>query len=188
METGIEKVFRRIRAIESRFAPQPSAAAEDFSAQLRKEIDRSKPPLQKPRDFTPAAPAAKTAAAPAGSLGEIIEQAARKYGVDPALADAVAKTESDYDPSATSSAGAAGVMQLMPETARALGVRNIYDPRENIDGGVRYLKEMLTAFDGDVTKAVAAYNAGPQAVRNYQGVPPYAETQNYVRKVLDIYR
>lgn len=186
MELGIEKVLRRIRAIESRFAPQQHAGAAAFSRQLQAEIDRSKPLLQSPN---PSASGAKREASVSSEpLGALIERTARRYGVDPALANAVAKTESNYDVNATSSAGAAGVMQLMPETARALGVENLYDPAENVEGGVKYLKEMLTAFDGDVTKAVAAYNAGPQAVKRYQGVPPYAETQEYVRKVLDIYR
>ncbi|MBP2633960.1 MAG: Lytic transglycosylase catalytic, partial [Firmicutes bacterium] len=71
--------------------------------------------------------------------------------------------------------------------ASSLGVTNIYDPRDNIEGGVKYIKQLLNTFDGDVSKAVAAYNAGPQAVKNYNGVPPYAETQNYVKKVLDLY-
>ena len=146
---------------------------------------RQELPQQSPN---PSAGAQREASAPGEPLGALIERTARRYGVDPALANAVAKTESNYDVNATSSAGAAGVMQLMPETARALGVENLYDPAENVEGGVKYLKEMLTTFDGDVTKAVAAYNAGPQAVKRYQGVPPYAETQEYVRKVLDIYR
>lgn len=186
METGIAQVLRRIRAIERKFAPQSHIGSEAFSTRLNAELGRSASSPQAPQR---AVAASKTAAGEAGApLSRIIEQAARKYGVDPALAKAVAKTESNYDPDATSSAGAAGVMQLMPETARALGVKNLYDPQENIEGGVKYLREMLTTFDGDVTKAVAAYNAGPQAVKNYQGVPPYAETRDYVRKVLDIYR
>jgi len=84
--------------------------------------------------------------------------------------------------------GAVGVMQLMPETAQGLGIRNSKDPRENIDGGVRYLKELMTTFDGDVSKAVAAYNAGPQAVKKYNGTPPYSETQAYVTKVMALYK
>ena len=127
---------------------------------------------------------------PAGSkdIESMILQSAKKYGVDPRLVSAVAETESNYRPDAVSSAGAVGVMQLMPETASSLGVQNIYDPGQNIDGGVKYLKEMLSDFNGDVRKAVAAYNAGPQAVKEYNGVPPYAETQNYVNKVLDLYQ
>lgn len=185
MEMGIEKVLRRIRAIESRFAPQQQVAAGAFPQRLQAEIERAKPFRQSPE---PSAFSAAKAPAAEGSLGALIERTARRYGVDPALVNAVAKTESNYDVNATSSAGAAGVMQLMPETARSLGVQNLYDPAENVEGGVKYLKEMLKTFDGDVTKAVAAYNAGPQAVKSYRGVPPYAETQAYVSKVLDLYR
>lgn len=119
---------------------------------------------------------------------KMIQLAAKKHDVDPKLAQAIARAESDYSPDAVSSVGAVGVMQLMPETAQSLGVGNISDPRENIDGGVQYLKQLLTTFQGDVSKAVAAYNAGPQAVKNYQGVPPYAETQDYVAKVLSYYQ
>lgn len=116
----------------------------------------------------------------------LVKTAAQKYGVDSKLAIAVAVAESGLQPQAVSSAGAVGVMQLMPETAQGLGVSNIYDPRENIDGGVRYLKELLNTFNGDVSKAVAAYNAGPAAVKRYGGVPPYAETREYVSKVLSL--
>jgi soluble lytic murein transglycosylase-like protein len=117
----------------------------------------------------------------------MIQLAAKKQGVDPKLAQAIARAESDYSPNVVSSAGAVGVMQLMPDTAASLGVSDIHDPRQNIDGGVQYLKQMLTTFNGDVSMAVAAYNAGPQAVKNYNGVPPYSETQGYVQKVLSYY-
>ncbi len=116
-----------------------------------------------------------------------IQEAAVKYGVDPKLVSAVAEVESGYEQGAISATGAVGVMQLMPETAEALGV-NPYDAAQNIDGGAKYLKQMLDTFGGDVRKAVAAYNAGPEAVREYGGVPPYSETQQYVSSVLDLYR
>ncbi|MBR1552966.1 MAG: lytic transglycosylase domain-containing protein, partial [Schwartzia sp.] len=119
-------------------------------------------------------------------LGTIAE-AAGKYGVDPKLVSAVAEVESGFSQDAVSATGAVGVMQLMPETAESLGV-NPYDAAQNIDGGAHYLKKMLDTFDGDLRKAVAAYNAGPEAVREYGGVPPYSETQQYVSSVLDIYK
>lgn len=122
-----------------------------------------------------------------GDTDSMIAAAARKYNVDPRLAAAVAQTESGGNQEAVSPAGAVGVMQLMPETAAGLGV-NPYDKQQNIEGGVRYLRQMMDTFGGDVQKAIAAYNAGPQAVKDYNGVPPYRETQNYVNKVLDIYR
>lgn len=121
------------------------------------------------------------------SLSAMIDEAARKYNVDPKLVAAVAEVESGGNQDETSSAGAIGVMQLMPDTAAALGV-NPYDKKSNIEGGAKYLRQMLDTFDGDIRKAVAAYNAGPNAVKNYGGIPPYRETQNYVNKVLDIYR
>lgn len=116
-----------------------------------------------------------------------IQQAAQKYGVDPKLVSAVAEVESGFNPSAVSSAGAVGIMQLMPDTAASLGV-NPYDVQQNIEGGTQYLRQMMDAFPGDLRRAVAAYNAGPQAVREYGGVPPYGETQAYVDSVLDLYR
>ncbi len=120
-------------------------------------------------------------------LSAFVQQAAREYNVDPRLVSAVAQTESGGDQSAVSPAGAIGVMQLMPDTAASLGV-NPYDEKQNVEGGAKYLREMLDAFGGDVRKAVAAYNAGPTAVKAYGGVPPYRETQDYVSKVLDLYR
>ena len=118
------------------------------------------------------------------AIQRLVIETSRRYGIEPALALAVAKAESDFEPNAVSPKGAMGVMQLMPETARSLGVLNPFDPVQNIDGGIRYLKRLLEQFGGNITLAVAAYNAGPNAVRRYGGVPPYPETQNFVRRVL----
>ena len=115
----------------------------------------------------------------------LIKTAAQVAGVDPALVRAVAIAESDMNQNAISPVGAIGVMQLMPETAAALGV-NPYDERQNIQGGANYLRQMLDKFNGNVPHALAAYNAGPGAVQKYGGVPPYKETQNYVGRIMDI--
>ena len=124
---------------------------------------------------------------PSMSTEEMINAAAEKYDVDPRLVKAVAIAESNMNQNDISDAGAVGVMQLMPETARGLGI-DPYDEQQNIEGGAKYLKQMLDTFGGNVRKAVAAYNAGPGAVQKYGGIPPYGETQHYVGRVMDLYQ
>ena len=159
--------------------PAPAVSSTAFQQQLQ-QASAAGPGL---------APAAATApvAGATGGDGQFkaeIDAAAAKYGVDPALLRGLIRQESNFDPNAGSPAGAQGLCQLMPGTAAALGCTNVLDPAQNIDAGAKYLRQQLDAFGGDVTKALAAYNAGPGAVKRYGGVPPYAETRAYVNKVL----
>lgn len=119
------------------------------------------------------------------TIENAIQAAANRYQLSPKLIKGVIKAESDYDVNAVSPAGAQGLMQLMPGTARDLGVRNPFDIKQNIDGGVRYLKKMMDMFGGNIRKALSAYNAGPETVKRYNGNVPYSETRQYVNRVMD---
>jgi soluble lytic murein transglycosylase-like protein len=157
----------------------PQAPAGDFAAALQAATTADA--------SSPTAPQSESVAGAAGDSGEydsVIEQTAERYGVDPAVLHGLIQQESGFDPNAQSSAGASGLTQLMPGTASSMGVSNPLNPTESIEGGARYLSQLMTQFGGNTEDALAAYNAGPGAVQQYGGIPPYAETQSYVSKVL----
>ena len=121
-------------------------------------------------------------------INDLVEQTASRHQIDPQLVQAIIKVESEYDPQAVSAKGAVGLMQLIPETAHRFGIENPFDPKENIEGGVSYLKHLLDLYRGDLPLSLAAYNAGEGAVQRFGGIPSFTETRDYVQKVTNIYQ
>lgn len=187
-------VFSEISAVQNRIAqitgapapgsvPPIAAPTPSFATALAGALHGAVPGV--PGTGTPAdAVTQAPAPVPPAQIDALVDQNASAWQVDPALLKAVIANESGFNANATSKVGAQGLMQLMPETAASLGVRDAYDPVQNVAGGARYLRGLLDRFNGDARLAVAAYNAGPGAVEKYGDVPPYAETQNYVQNVL----
>ena len=179
VEAAVARISQIQQLLGEATGVQPAAttttAATSFQSQLQQATAAN---------ATSAVAGAATGADVSGQFSDLINGAAQKYGVDPALLKGLIRQESNFNPNAKSPAGAAGLCQLMPGTAAALGCTNPLDPAQAIDAGAKYLSQQLKAFGGDPQKALAAYNAGPGAVQRYGGVPPYAETQNYVRSVM----
>lgn len=171
----VVKIYTQSGIIEVAASSITSVEAEEYVA----------PPSPKPQP-PPPAPVSVTPA-PQSDPKSLLEAAARKYGLPPEFLQSVARAESAFQQSAVSSKGAIGLMQLMPATAAQLNA-DPHDPAQNVDAGARYLRDLLVQYDGSTHKALAAYNAGSGAVQRYQGVPPYAETRNYVEKVLRSYQ
>lgn len=177
--SSIENNFNRLGVEEDKPVLKMDKAGEDFRKILDEKIS--------PTDDKTSLNIEKADDKKLGSkenIEELILKYANENNLDADFVKAVVKQESGFNPNATSKCGAMGLMQLMPQTARALGVVDAYNPEQNIQGGVKYLKSMMTRFDNDPKLALAAYNAGPGAVQKYGDVPPYRETQNYVKNIM----
>jgi len=176
---GPDGARERLRELQERieafFPPEPAPTSEPatFASTLSGAIN----------GLAPADPSTMQITG-VNQYGDLAAAAAQKYGLDPNIFKNLISTESSWNPNSVSNKGAVGLTQLMPDTAAGLGVNNPYDPSQNLDGGARYLRQMLDMFGGDYTKALAAYNAGPAAVQKANGIPPYQETIAYVKKIL----
>ena len=190
---SIEAVMSRVSQLQAMLAS--AQGARDRARRRHQELldrARQRDRRRAPRPRPPRPPAASRRRGATTTVSELpsgtpyaseITAAAKANGLDPALLAGLIKQESGFNPTAGSPAGARGLAQLMPATAAGLGVTNVLDPVQSINGGAKYLEQQLETFGGDVAKALAAYNAGPGAVQRFGGIPPYAETQNYVRIV-----
>lgn len=188
--SGLDITLRRIQAIEQTFSALTKTAQispdNDFQqildANMSKSSEASKTPFAD-KIFS----SFSSAKSDSKDIDGLIETYAAKNNLDAAFVKAVIKQESGFQPEVTSHCGAMGLMQLMPATADSMGVKNAFDPEENIMGGTKYLKGLMDRFGGQKELALAAYNAGPGAVQRYGGIPPFNETQNYVKNVLANY-
>jgi soluble lytic murein transglycosylase-like protein len=185
---SIEATVARVSEIEQMMSASSTGGTQAPPPQgFKAQLDQASAAM--PATASSAAPAPAPAGGNLGSgspsqFDGAIQAAASRNGIDPALLKGLIRAESNFNPRAGSPAGAQGLTQLMPGTARTLGVSDPYDPVQSIEGGAKYLREQLQQFGGDVQKALAAYNAGPGAVQKFGGVPPYPETQAYVKRVL----
>jgi soluble lytic murein transglycosylase-like protein len=186
---GLQGALARIREIQSRLEPFSSEASDGTGTDGAFADALSAAMAQGGADANAAGslPELSNLAMPA-NLGEVIREQGERTQLDPNLLKAVIRNESNFNPRAVSPVGAQGLMQLMPGTARGLGVQDSFDPVQNVAGGAKYLKSLLNRYDQSLPLALAAYNAGPGAVDKHGGVPPYAETTRYVQKVIQSYR
>ena len=173
--TSLDMTLNRIHTIENQFQSLMSYGTEKPTENFQKILDTT---MENKKNSNPASK---------NEINDLISKYSEEAGLDVDFVKAVINQESGFNPNATSKCGAMGLMQLMPGTAQGLGVTNAYDPEQNIQGGTKYLKGLMDRFDNNKSLALAAYNAGPNAVKKYGGIPPYQETQNYVKSVLARY-